>query len=133
MTLSFHPNHLIDINQENPDFGEDYNRGINNDSIREADDATPNSYDPYLNMELALPHGDDSTTLSARVKRRALNKEHNPIGKAHNNPLLDSRQYDVEYIDGHLEVLSANIIAENLLSQVDQERYHQKMLEEIVE
>ena len=33
--------------------------------------------------------------------------------------MLDSWRYEVEYLDGTTEVLTANIIAENLIAQVD--------------
>ena len=62
-----------------------------------------------------------------------MNTDGEPIGKAHKNPLLDSRQFEVEYIDGTIEILSANIIAENILSQVDDEGQRQLLLDEIVD
>ena len=42
-----------------------------------------------------------------------------PIGVASDNPILDTRMYEVEYQEGHTEELAANIIAENLFAQVD--------------
>ena len=45
--------------------------------------------------------------------------------------LLTSRRYDVEFVDGYSETLSANILAENLIAQVGQERHRQRMLKEI--
>jgi hypothetical protein len=56
-----------------------------------------------------------------------------PIGRASHNPLLDSRQYEVEYADGNVEALTANIIAENLIARVDQEGRRQMMLDEIID
>ena len=44
-----------------------------------------------------------------------------PIGRHHGNPMLDTRVYDIEYLDGHKESLAANTIAEYLFSQVDEE------------
>ena len=44
-----------------------------------------------------------------------------PIGKANVNPILDTRKYEVEFEDGTIEILSANVLAENILSQVDEE------------
>jgi hypothetical protein len=55
----------------------------------------------------------------ATVRRRLRDGEGNPIGQAHQNPLMDSRAYEIEYIDGQVEELTANIIAENLIAQVD--------------
>lgn len=56
-----------------------------------------------------------------------------PIGMASDNPLLDSRIYEVEYVDGNVEDLTANIIAENLIAQVDEEGHRQVVLEEIID
>lgn len=67
----------------------------------------------------------------ARVIRRATDANGQPLGTSHTNPLLDSRRYDVEFVDGHSETLSANILAENLIAQVDQEGHKQRMLKEI--
>ena len=87
--------------------------------------------DEYLNMQLSIFRNDSEAPLSATVKKRALDLEHRLIGKAHRNPHLDTRRYEVEFVDGHSEILSTNIIAENLFYQVDEEGYHQKMLLEI--
>ena len=42
-----------------------------------------------------------------------------PIGRAHANPIIDTRLYQVEFGDGSVKEYAANIIAENLYSQVD--------------
>ena len=41
--------------------------------------------------------------------------------------------YDVEYTDGTMETLSANILAENILAQVDENGYRHLMIDEIVD
>jgi hypothetical protein len=46
---------------------------------------------------------------------------------------LDSRAYEVEYSDGYTESLTANLIAENLIAQVDEEGRRQMMLNEIID
>ena len=43
------------------------------------------------------------------------------MGLADDNPLLDTRQYRVEFQDGHSESLSAILIAQNLYLQLDEE------------
>jgi hypothetical protein len=35
---------------------------------------------------------------------------------------MDSRKYEIEYIDGHTKELTANLIAENMIAHVDEER-----------
>ena len=71
-------------------------------------------------MEIALPR-DSNGPEYAKVTKRLRDANGRPIGKAHNNPILDTRLYEVEYLDGHKASLTANTIAENLFSQVDDE------------
>ena len=47
-------------------------------------------------------------------------EEGRPIGRGHHNPLLDNRKYEVE-VEGIPHECAANMIAENLFSQVDSE------------
>ena len=68
-------------------------------------------------MELGIRR-DDEGLHHARVKQRAVDQDGRPIGIPSNNLLLDSRRYEVEYLYGTTEVLTANIIAENFCSSI---------------
>ena len=46
---------------------------------------------------------------------------------------MDTSQYEVEYEDGEIEVITANIIAENILTQVDDEGRQQMLMDEIID
>ena len=50
---------------------------------------------------------------------RAFDAEGKPIEKYNPNPILESRLYKVEFIYGTIETLDSNVIAENILDQVD--------------
>ncbi len=56
-----------------------------------------------------------------------------PIGKRHANPLLDTRLYKVEFPDETTKAVSANVIAENLLSWADDEGRISSVLREILD
>ena len=45
----------------------------------------------------------------------------NSIGTANKNPILDTRQYLVEYFDGHEEAMHTNLITEHMYAQVDED------------
>ena len=62
-------------------------------------------------MEVALPRDGEEPEL-ARVVKRLQDKDGIPIRTSNDNPILDSRIYEVEYPDGHRLSLSANAIAE---------------------
>lgn len=48
------------------------------------------------------------------------------------NPLLNSILYDVSFPDGQIKQYSANIIAENMYQQVDNDGYTKSLLKSIV-
>ena len=104
------------------DFQEEFNNVTCNEEVKEDDNLfTPDTYDMYLNMELVLPQGDSLEPRLARVTKRLKDANGIPIGTTDDNPLLDKRMYEVEYLDGECASLSANHIAENLFAQVDNE------------
>ena len=82
-------------------------------------------------MEVNLSRDGGESLERAKVKMRVVDKEGKPVGIANANPLLDTRRYEVEFLDGSTEGYTANIIAENIISQVDKEGHRQMMLEEI--
>ena len=51
--------------------------------------------DTCLNMELAITRYGDVPEFS-KVTKRLRDKEGLPIGRAHNNPILDTRLYGVD-------------------------------------
>ena len=80
------------------------------------DEIDPDTYDKYIGVKVVL---DDSTNRGgnlATVKSRATDINGRPIGHAHNNPMMDSREYEVEMEDGTTDRLFANKIAENIYS-----------------
>ena len=73
------------------------------------------AYDRLLNAEVQLQLGEEYIT--GTVRRRALGPDGNISRKYDNNPHLNI-MYEVEFIDGQLKEYGANIIAENMLSQL---------------
>ena len=84
-----------------------------------------------INAEVILPKGD--ILIPARVIGRKRDESGNPIGMVNTNPILDTRLYDVQFLDGRVETYAANIIAENIYSQLDDEGNRFLLLEEIMD
>jgi hypothetical protein len=97
----------------------------------EQDNYTDDAYDQYVGAELLLPHGDDM--VHGKVIKRACGEDGNPIRKRNANPILDTREYEVEMPDGSVAEYAANVIAENLYSQVDSEGRQFLILSEITD
>ena len=126
---------VIDPEDEDPEFFEEFMRTIDDTLLPHADDqpVAEVTGDNYVGMELTMARGGEGEALHATVKQRVRDIEGNPVGRANSNPLLDSRKYLVEYVDGTNEELTANVIAENILSQIDDEGRQQMMLSEIID
>ena len=69
----------------------------------------------------------------ARVLRRQQDPLGKPVGKRHSNPILDTRMYEVEFLDGSTDVMTTNLMAENLYSQVDKEGEIYMVMKEILD
>jgi hypothetical protein len=97
----------------------------------EADAYTPEAMDEYLRVEVLLPHGGEMAR--AKVIGRKKDVDGRPIGLRNANPILDTRQYEVEFPDGSTDAFTANIIAENLYSQIDNEGRSYAIIKEIID
>ena len=71
--------------------------------------------------------------LQGRVIHHATEPDGTKKGMAHPNPLFDTQAYLVEFKDGSVAEYTANIIAENIYSQVDQEGRSFSILQEITD
>ena len=89
------------------------------------------AYDKIINAEVLLQCGDEKQ--KAKVIGRALGPDGVTAGEYDDNPMLNSIVYDVEFPDGTVREYSANIIAENMLTQVDSDGYSLTMMEGIVD
>ncbi|KAI2502124.1 Reverse transcriptase (RNA-dependent DNA polymerase) [Fragilaria crotonensis] len=97
----------------------------------DADDYTPEAFDQYLTAEIVTDRGGD--ILRGTVKSRKRDHDGKPIGSSNPNPLLDSREYLVCFEDGTEETYTANLIAECLYSQIDDDGRRLQVMQEIVD
>jgi len=96
------------------------------------EDDDEEAVDQYLNMELTMDVGTDDER-RGRVIKRSRGLDGGAIGTSHANPLFDTREYDIEFTDGAVEKYTANIIAENMFAQVDDEGNMYQIMEEITD
>ena len=84
-------------------------------------------YDKFLNLELQLHNG-----MAAKVMKRITGESGEQVGLYDDNPMLNSIMYEVEFDDGQIKEYSATAIAENILSQVDDDGFSSPMFRAIV-
>ena len=83
-------------------------------------------------MKLPLPHPDGELK-QATVQRRKRNHDGTLKGTANDNPILDTREYEVEFEDGNYAEYSANVLAENLYNHIDDNGLSHSILSSIVD
>lgn len=93
-------------------------------------DGEGDGYDEYINAEMNFDLGGDNEMRGVVIKR-AKGEDGNVIGTRHSNPMLDTRRYQVRFTDGSHQELAANLIAENLYSQVNEHGHQQLIFKEI--
>lgn len=84
-----------------------------------------------ISAELILPKED--ILIPAQVINLKHDSEGNPVAVEHNNPVLDTRIYKVQFPDRKVEEYMANMFAENIYSQVDAEGNHCLIFQEITD
>ena len=100
------------------------------ETFKRADDEfviEPDVYDKYIGARVILDGDQNMGGNLATVRRRATDERGRPIGVANRNPLLDTREYEVELENGETDRIFANKLAVNIYSQLDDEgREHLK-------
>jgi hypothetical protein len=78
-----------------------------------------------------LQQGDE--VVRGKVKQQSIGPDGRTVGSYDPNPTLNSIVYDVDFPDGQVKEYAANIIAENMLSQVDSEGYSTSLIQGILD
>lgn len=117
------------VTPTNPLYQDDFEG--THDHTDDIDDATPEYKDLYIGAEVKLSVQGEPK--SGKVVRRARTDAGELYGRANDNPILDSRAYDVDFGDGDVRPFTANVIAENMYAQSDFEGHKLMLLESIVD
>jgi hypothetical protein len=83
------------------------------------DDHDVDTYDQYVGAQVRVPIVGEIG--SGKVMRRKRELHGTWKGCANVNPILDSRNYEIEFPDGRSDEYTANVIAENMFAQYDSE------------
>ena len=87
--------------------------------------------DSLLGAEVMLP--TPQGLINGKVKRRKVDPSTNLlVGTHHENPILDTRTYEVEMPDGTYNDYSANVLIENIMASVDDQGLTPMILDDII-
>ena len=135
------------FDHDNPDviyynaFGDDlasdenalpYGDEILDTKIETIDEPYMEALDTYIGAQVVIP-GKDSIPVLAKVIKRKRGLDDLPVGEHNQNPILDTRIYELQFPDGRVDEYAVNILAENLLAQADNDGWDCGLLEEIID
>ena len=84
-------------------------------------------YDQTINAEVQLHLGEEMVI--GKVTQRTIGPDGHVTGTYESNPYLNSIIYDVEFPAGQVKEYAANIIGENMLTQVDSDGMSTTLME----
>jgi hypothetical protein len=100
------------------------------DATGQAIDSQP-AYDRVINTERMLPQNGEFQPVPVFGWTVAPNGR--PKGHYDKDPALNSLTYDVRFPDGNVKEYAANVIAQNLLNQIDDKGFWTTMVESVVD
>ena len=109
----------------------DENNNFESEIPDASDHSSEEDYETFLNAKVLLPQ-NGAHMRSATVIGRSKTYDGMEIGKFNPNPELDTRVYDIMFPDGAIEQYASNIIAQNILDQVDTEGRHYQLFDKII-
>ena len=89
------------------------------------------AYNKIINSEVQLQIDDDMDR--GEVRRRALGPDRMVVGSHNDNSTLNLIVHEVEFPNGQVKECAANVIAENMLSQIDSEGCSAMLMEGMVD
>ena len=99
--------------------------------VENIDEPYMEELDSLIGSQVNLPD-KSGIPLLITVKKRKRESQGHPVGKADDNPILDSRIYELEYPDGRVEEYSVNTILENMVEQVHSNDWDTTLMDEIL-
>ena len=89
------------------------------------------AFDKIINAEVMIQNGNEMSM--GKVARQSLDADGRTTGTYHDNPFLNTITYNMEFSDGQVKEYGTNIIAKNMLTQVDSDGYSLSLMDSIVD
>ena len=89
------------------------------------------AYDRLLNAEIIVQAEEGQ--VSGKVIKQVFGPDGKVAGKYDGNHYLNSIMYEVELADGRVKEYGANVIAENIFTQVDSDGFSLSLMEGIID
>ena len=89
------------------------------------------AYDKLINAEVMMQQGED--LVPCTVRQRTVEPYGKTMGTYDDDPYRNTIIYDVEFPDGQVKEYSSNLIADNIISQVDNDGFSKSLLKAIVD
>ena len=91
---------------------------------------TPNANDNYVNVDTMLPRGSEMLGVQVTGSKRDI--DGNTAGRVSYNPILDTREYTVQFEYIEVTELTANVISKSMYAKCDPDGNQYILLYDII-
>ena len=105
---------------------------INNEALFASSPAMKAPFDEHVGSLLKIPYGEEVAVVEVLDRKRTPHIDSRLVEKHDNSP-LDNRRYSVRMPNSEIREYTANLIAENLFAQCDEDGTYRVLFDEIID
>ena len=119
-----------DINDDDVEFP--YGDELIDMKVEGISDTYLDALDDYIRSEILIL-GRDAFPVLVKFDKRKQDASGNPIVENISNPILYTRIYELEFLDGHIKEFAVNVLAENLFNRYDSDSWDMGLIDELID
>ena len=105
---------------------------INNEALYASSPAMKAPFDEHVGSLLKIPYGEEVAVVEVLDRKRTPHIDGRLVEKHDNSP-LDNRRYNVRMPNSEIREYTANLVAENLFAQCDEDGNYRILFDEIID
>ena len=105
---------------------------INNEALHASSPAMKAPFDEHVGSLLKIPYGEEVAVVEVLDRKRTPHIDGRLVEKHDNSP-LDPRRYNVRMPNSEIREHTANLVAENLFAQCDEDGNYRILFDEIID
>ena len=128
--LGYSPNETINTAFNAIDLSSE---SINNEPLFTSEPALNALLDEHIGSLIKIPYKEEHAVVEVLDRKRTNHIDNRLVGRKRSDPTLDTRRYTVRMPNSEIREYTANLVAENLFAQCDDDGNYAILLDEIID
>ena len=118
LDLGYSPNETINTAFNAIDLSSE---SINNEPLFTSEPALNALLDEHIGSLIKIPYKEEHAVVEVLDRKRTNHIDNRLVGRKHSDPTLDTRRYTVRMPNSEIREYTANLVAENLFAQYNED------------